>query len=78
VTDEYEQLDASWAAKLEPAQEFHPIASHGGVISLVPNLAALVQAMEIVGFRDTRVLEALPGHNRQYVQGQRRMVVGYA
>src|SRR6202035_934431 len=55
VTDEYEQLDASWAAKFEPAQDFHPIASHGGVISLIPNLAALVQAMEVVGFRDVIV-----------------------
>jgi len=78
VTDQYEQLDASWAAKFEPAQDFHPIASHGGVISLIPNLAALVQAMEVVGFRDVVVLEASSGHNRQYVQGQRRMVVGYA
>lgn len=77
VTDMYEQLDASWAAKFEPAQDSHPIASHGGVISLVPNLAALVQAMEVVGFPDVRVLVASPGHNAQYVQGQRRMVVGY-
>jgi tRNA (mo5U34)-methyltransferase len=78
VTDAYEELEASWAAKFEPAQDFHPIASHGGVISLVPNLAALVQAMEVVGFRDVRVVEAAPHLNRQYVQGQRRMVVGYA
>lgn len=78
VTDEYEQLDASWAAKFEPAQDSHPIASHGGVISLIPNLAALVQAMEVVGFRDVRVLKASSGHNRQYVEGQRRMVIGHA
>lgn len=78
VTDEYEQLDASWAAKFEPAQDSHPIASHGGVISFIPNLAALVQAMEVVGFSDVRVLEASSGDNRQYVQGQRRMVIGYA
>jgi tRNA (mo5U34)-methyltransferase len=78
VTDEYEQLDASWAAKFEPAQDFHPIASHGGVISLVPNLAALVQAMEVVGFNDVRVLEAPAGHNKQYVERHRAMVVGYA
>jgi tRNA (mo5U34)-methyltransferase len=78
VTDEYEQLDASWAAKFEPAQDFHPIASHGGVISLVPNLAALVQAMEVVGFGDVRVLETPTGHNKQYVERHRAMVIGYA
>jgi tRNA (mo5U34)-methyltransferase len=78
VTDEYEQLDASWAAKHEPAQDFHPIASHGGVISLVPNLAALRQAMKVVGFRGVRVLEASTDCNQQYVQGHRQMVIGYA
>lgn len=78
VTDRYEQLEASWAAKFEPAQDFHPMASHGGVISLVPNLAALLQAMEVVVFRNVRLLEAPEGHNQQYVQRHRAMVVGYA
>jgi tRNA (mo5U34)-methyltransferase len=78
VTDQYEQLEASWGAKFEPAQGAHPIASHGGVISLVPNFAALMQAMEVAGFRGVRALDAPPGLNEQYVHGHRRMVVGYA
>lgn len=78
VTDRFEELEASWGAKVEPAQEDHPIASYGGVVSLVPNLAALMQAMEAVGFRDVRRLPASPGQNEQYVGVHRAMVVGYA
>lgn len=78
VTDQFEELEASWGSKVEPAQEDHPIASYGGVVSLVPNLAALMQAMQAVGFRDVRRLDASPGQNAQYVGGHRAMVVGYA
>lgn len=78
VTDQFEELEASWGTKVEPAQEDHPIASYGGVVSFVPNLAALMQAMEAVGFRGVRRIPASPGQNAQYVGVHRAMVVGYA
>jgi SAM-dependent methyltransferase len=71
-----------WATVLEPAEEQHddgnPLASFGGVLSLVPNRAALVQALEIVGFRDVRMLEAPAGLNAQYVEGHRGIAAGRA
>jgi tRNA (mo5U34)-methyltransferase len=44
VTGQFEQQPASWAAVYEPRQEEHPIASHGGVVSFVPNRTALMDA----------------------------------
>jgi hypothetical protein len=37
----------------------------------VPNRAALVQALEVVGYRDVQVLAAPPDGNRQYTEGHR-------
>ena len=69
---------ASWASYYEPPQlqDGYPIAAFGGVISLVPNRAALLQAMQIAGFR--RVEELVPATgNPQYVEGQRLVVAGW-
>jgi 2-polyprenyl-3-methyl-5-hydroxy-6-metoxy-1,4-benzoquinol methylase len=79
-TDVFHDVETHWAAFLEPATEQaddgNTLASFGGVVSLVPNRAALLQAVEVAGFRDVRMLDASPGANRQYVDGHRGIAVG--
>jgi tRNA (mo5U34)-methyltransferase len=82
TTGEFREAPAHWAAVLEPAEEQrdegNPLASYGGVISMVPNRAALLDAMGVAGFRDVRMLDA-PAHlNAQYVEGHRGIAVGRA
>ncbi|MBE2317423.1 class I SAM-dependent methyltransferase [Solirubrobacter sp. CPCC 204708] len=69
---------ASWAARLEPAeeQEHTPLSAFGGVISLVPNQAALLQALQVAGVDDVKILKAEPDHNPQYVAVDRVVVAG--
>src|SRR4051794_12444564 len=69
---------ASWAAKRESAeeQEHTPLAAFGGVISLVPNRAALLQSLEVAGVEGATVLDAAPDQNPQYVAGDRVVVAG--
>ena len=78
VSDHFLEAPGHWAARFEPSEEQaeNPLASHGGVSSLIPNRAALVEAMSVAGFRDVEVLAARPGHNAQYVDGHRAIVVG--
>jgi hypothetical protein len=75
TTDEFREVPAHWAAVYEPpaeqAEEGNLLASYGGVISLVPNRAALLEAMGVAGFREPRMLAAPRRGNRQYVEGHR-------
>jgi hypothetical protein len=71
----FKEVDTHGAAVLVPAAEQredgNPLASYGGVIRLVPNRAALLQAIEVAGYREPRLLEA-PAHlDPQYVEGHR-------
>jgi tRNA (mo5U34)-methyltransferase len=81
-TDVFRDAEAHWAAVLEPAEEQAPegnlLSSYGGVLSLVPNRAALVQALEVVGYQDVRVLAAPANGNRQYCEGHRAIAAGRA
>jgi tRNA (mo5U34)-methyltransferase len=81
-TDVFYDVSTHWAAFLEPATEQeddgNALASFGGIVSLVPNRAALIQAVEVAGFRDVRMLDASPGANPQYVRGHRGIAVGVA
>jgi SAM-dependent methyltransferase len=81
-TDVFREAQGHWAAVVEPAEEQvddgNPLASFGGVVSLVPNRAALVEGMEVAGFRDVRMLGAPAGSNRQYVEGHRGIAAGRA
>jgi tRNA (mo5U34)-methyltransferase len=72
--------DASWAARLEPAeeQEGTPLAAYGGVVSLIPNSAALVQAMEVAGLERVRILDAPGNAHPEYARGDRAVAVGWA
>lgn len=78
VSDHFLEAEGHWAARLEPAEEQadNPLASYGDVISLIPNRAALVEAMQVAGFSNVEVLVAQPDHNKQYVDGHRAIVVG--
>jgi tRNA (mo5U34)-methyltransferase len=79
VSDEFHEEPASWAAKYEDPdeQEHQPLAAYGGVISLIPNEAAVLQAMDVVGFERVERLEARAAHNPQYRGGDRALFAGY-
>jgi hypothetical protein len=78
TTDEFRDVAGHWAALYEPpeeqADEGNLLASYGGVLSLVPNRAALLEAIGVAGFREPRMLAAPHGGNRQYVEGHRAIV----
>jgi hypothetical protein len=75
----FEEAPGGWAARYEPdpEQEHNLLASYGGVLSLIPNAAALVQAMQVGGLREVRMLPAAETHNPQYRGGHRGIAVGY-
>lgn len=79
VADQFELEPASWAARHEPLheQETQPLAAFGGVISLIPNEAAVVQAMRVAGFARVERLPPGEGHNKQYVEGDRAVFAGF-
>ena len=77
-TDAFERAEAGFAARLEHDQDANLLASAGGVVSLIPNRAALELSMRAAGFERVRFLEPRPGDNPQYVHGDRAVVVGYA
>ncbi len=68
---------ASFAVKFEDEPE-SLLASASGVLSLIPNAAALEIAMHVAGFSDLRWLEGTPDHNEQYVIGDRGIIIGHA
>ena len=76
-TGVFMEQEASWAGFFEPPQlKESPIAAHGGVISLVPNRAALLEAMAAAGF--SRCQELIPqSGNAQYVDGHRLVIAGW-
>ena len=78
TTGEYLQTDAVWATYFESHidQLGNPIASHGEIVSLIPNRAALVEAMQAVGMLDVKVLDPPPGAHPQFVSGDRLVAVG--
>ena len=79
TSGDYIEQEASWAAWYEPPalQDGHPIASHGGVVSLIPNRAAMLQAMSVAGFGRVEPLPVPAGLNAQYVEGHRLVVAGW-
>ena len=78
ISDQFESEPASWAARHEaPEQQQHqPLAAYGGVISLIPNEAAVLQAMTVAGFQHVRRLTPNESHNQQYRAGNRGVFVG--
>ncbi len=71
------QTAASFAARFEDEPE-NLLASASGVLSLIPNAAAVEIAMQVAGFSGLRWLEATADHDQQYVIGDRGIVIGRA
>ena len=66
---------ASFAAWHEPEQETQPLASHGGILSLVPNEAALLEMLRVAGFTGVRIADPAPWHNAQYRHRERAVAL---
>jgi hypothetical protein len=77
ASDQYEEAPASYAARAETDAEVNMLASAGGVVSLVPNRAALLQAAEVAGFGRFEIAHPAPDHNRQYVLGDRAVLLAW-
>lgn len=76
-TEQYEERSASFAALLETDQDENMLASSGGVLSFVPNRAALELAVTAAGFDGHEWVEPAPTHNRQYILGDRGVLVAH-
>jgi len=70
--------EAAWAAFPEPAerQKSSLTGSQGGVVSLIPNREALIQAMRASGFERVECPAVPPTLDPLYVEGHRLVVVG--
>jgi tRNA (mo5U34)-methyltransferase len=71
----YEQSVASFAVLVESDQDGNPRASAGGVMSLIPNRAALLHAATAAGFSKLDIVEPQSRHNRQYRLGDRVVLI---
>jgi hypothetical protein len=74
-SDLYEENLASFAARVETDWEGNMLASAGGVVSLTPNRAALLQGAAAAGFAELELVPPASGHNRQYVLGDRAVLI---
>lgn len=66
---------ASFAATVEDDAEHNQLASAPGILSLIPNRAALEAMVRVAGFDRVDFVAAAPHHDRQYVRGDRAVVV---
>ena len=73
----YEESAASFAARIETDWESNMLASAGAVVSLTPNRAALLQGAEAAGFVELELAQTVSGHNRQYVTGDRAVLLAW-
>jgi tRNA (mo5U34)-methyltransferase len=76
-SDQYEESQASFAALVETDHESNMLASSGGVVSLIPNRAALMQAAEAAGFAELEFAQPASQHNRQYLLGDRAVLIAW-
>ena len=67
---------ASFAVELEEDSDRNPLASTPGVLSLIPNRAALELMVRVAGFASSEIVEAAPHHNPQYRVGDRAVALG--
>jgi tRNA (mo5U34)-methyltransferase len=79
TSGEFLEQEAAWAAWREPveSQDRSPIASRGGVVSLIPNRAAMVDGLSAAGFSRVQELPVPAGLNAQYVEGHRLVLAGW-
>lgn len=78
VAGAYERTRGNFAVRFEHDQADNPLASSGGVISLVPSRTALALMLEAAGFTEIAFCAASAerGHDAQYVDGDRAVVTG--
>lgn len=76
-SDSIEEAPGSFATRVEPDADINPVASSGGVLSLVPNRVALEQMVTVAGFRRTEFLTPAPHHNPQYTRGDRAVMLAW-
>ncbi|HEY7830933.1 MAG TPA: hypothetical protein VIC06_10260 [Solirubrobacteraceae bacterium] len=74
---QFEEQPASFAALLETDQESNMLASSGGVVSFIPNRAALGIAVEAAGFTKLEWASPTATHNQQYVLGDRAVLCAW-
>lgn len=73
--DAAESASGVWAARWERDEDF-PLASVGGVVSLIPNRAALTEGLHAAGAREVRYATPQPHHVSGFRSGDR--VVAFA
>jgi SAM-dependent methyltransferase len=73
----YTESPASFAAWVEADSVDNRLSSMSGVMSLVPNLAALEQMPLWAGFKRIDLLAAAPDHDPQYVGSDRAIVAAW-
>jgi tRNA (mo5U34)-methyltransferase len=78
TSDAYLSTDASFGAVVETYGDDHQTASTAGVLSLIPNRAALELMLRVAGFDEVEWLEPREDHNEQYRRGDRAIAVGRA
>lgn len=66
---------ASFAAVVEADAEHNQLASAPGILSLVPNRAAFEAMARVAGFEDVELAVPAPHHDRQYVRGDRAVLL---
>lgn len=77
TTESSERATGSFAARLELDAEGNPIASSVGILSLIPNRAALEQMAQVAGFSRVELIEPRADHNPQYVRGDRAVMLAW-
>lgn len=73
--DHLESEIAGFAARWEGTED-NPLASHGAVLSLIPNRAAVERLMPVAGFGRLEWLEPPADAESQYAVGDRGIVLG--
>ncbi|MDQ3587045.1 MAG: class I SAM-dependent methyltransferase [Actinomycetota bacterium] len=73
--DAFSEAEASFAAVVEPDAVSNPLASVTGILSLIPNRAALDTLTRAAGFGEVEFLQPSPDHDVQYLRGDRAVVV---
>jgi tRNA (mo5U34)-methyltransferase len=76
VPNVYHRTAESFAAWVE-GDEDNPLASSGGIMSLVPNRAALEAMPRWAGFGTVEPLSPQAHHDIQYVAGDRAVIAAY-
>jgi tRNA (mo5U34)-methyltransferase len=72
---QYVLSKSSFAMHVEPNASYDQLASIPGVASLIPNRAALEEMARVAGFTETEFAQPRPRHNRQYLVGDRALLL---